>query len=208
MTDNINITDADIASELDEREKLEYFLKENNEWLAARALEEKKKTKKQKRFELEQRFIGRLISESNEMGDIRELISKLSDDYNISWRQFIDKRHKVIWRALETMNLLSIAERKKIIEKEAYADPQTYNKMLDAPEDDLVRGIPGSAADKQFSKKLQEKSSKAIIWFEKELEATDALAIAGGKVYLRELAEIGDKELSNLDDLAKMMKKK
>jgi len=199
-----NITDADLATEIEEKEQIRQSIRESRARAAALALEEKKKPRRKKRLELEQRFIGRLINEANETGDIRFIIAKLTDEYDINWRRFIDRRHRAIWRALETMNLLSIEERKKIIEEEAYANAVS-NNMNDVPGDDLVRGQPGSAAEKTFEKKLQEESTKAITWFERELAAADAFKVVGGKVYLRLIAEIGDREICFPGQLAGMM---
>jgi len=198
------VTDADIADELESRDKAKESLNRAKAAAAVIALENKKKTKRKLRLELEQRFLGRIISESNTAGDIRGLIAMLSDEYGINWRRFIDKRHRALWRALETMNMLTIGERKKIIEEEAYAEPKE-RRPDDMPGDDLVRGEPGSAADKLFLKKLEEKSSKAIIWLERELDAADAFNLVGGKVYLRKTAEIGDMEWSPVYMLAMAM---
>jgi len=204
MKDVKEITDADIAEELELREKTKESLARAKTRAAAVALENKKKPKKKLRLELEQRFLGRMISEANTEGDIRFLIERLSDEYGINWRRFIDKRHRALWRVLETMNMLSISERQRIIEEEAYAKPVEMG-MNDIPEDDLVRGEPGSAADKQFNKKLEAESSKAIIWLERELDAADAFRLIGGKLYLRKIAEIGDKEWSHPSQLAVAM---
>jgi len=202
VTNNASFTDADIALELEERERQELWKKKSKARRAALTLEESKKTKKRRRFELEQRLLGCLISESNEKGDIRAVVEKLSDNYGITWRLFFDNRHKVIWRALESINLLSVEERRKIIEEEIYADPAARGlnmaeREYAATHDDydLIRGIPGSSADNLFLKTLNDKSSQAVIWLERGLEAANAVNLAGGKLYLREIATIGDKEL-------------
>jgi len=209
MTEN-KITDADIAKELEIQELINKSIKAEKELAAARALEEKNKTKKQKRIELEKRFIGRVICEANYKGDIRKYVSKLSADYGINWRRFIDKRHRAIWRALETLNLRSTLERMEIIENEAYDNPKHLplnyseeDRNLDG--DDPVRGQPGSAAWKEFEEKIVNETHKAIIWFERELEAAEAFQLVGGKIYLREIAEIGENEISFPDQLAMMM---
>jgi len=190
MTGQVPISDQELAGELLRQEQFAAAKKEIEERARAEKLEESKKPKKQRRLELEQKFIGRVLTEANKEGDIREFVSKLG----VNWRRFTDKRHRAIWRALETLNLRSIDERKEILTAEAYADARQFNPALDVPGDDLVRGQPGSAADIQFTEKLQEESTKAIIWFERELEATDAIKLLGGRIYLRKIAEIGDTE--------------
>ena len=207
MLDVNSITDNDILNELTAREKAKESLEEAKARSAEAALGNKKKPKKKLRLELEQRFLGRIISESNTEGDIRFLIERLSGEYGINWRRFIDKRHRALWRALETMNMLSISERQKIIEEEEYAKP-SEKRVDDEPCDDLVRGDPGSAADKRYLRKLEEKSSKAVIWLERELEAADAFKLIGGKLYLRKIAEIGDMEWSYPEQLARVMNEK
>jgi len=194
-------TDADIADKIEKHAEIESLKKEAKARAAAKALEEKKKPKKKRRLELEQRFIGRVLSEANEEGDIRECVAKLG----VSWRWFIDKRHRAIWRALEVLDLHSIVERADIITEEAYSNPGPANSMLDAPGDDLVRGESGSAADKQFTAKLKKESSTAVIWFERALEASNAFRLVGGKVYLREIVEIGDFEFDSPEFLAEKL---
>jgi len=184
------MTDSEIVAEQAAQEELKRLRAEE----LAKIEAEKKKPKKQRRLEAEQRFLGRVIREANDKGDIRKVVASL----NVSWRHFIDNRHRVLWRALETFNLLDWRERREIIEKEAYGDsplPGTSNYII---EDDFVRGMPGSAAEKAFAKK-QEESEKAIIWLERELEAADALRLVGGKVYLREITEIGEELFADIN---------
>ena len=157
------------------------------------------KSRKKIRREQEQRFLGAVLSEAYYGGDIREKVER----YAISWRYFIDKRHQALWRALEVLDLHSIDERMDILEKEAYTCAPAAT-LMDAAGDDLVRGEEGSAASKQFRKKLIEEST-GIIWVERELEAAGALALVGGKVYLREIAEIGGAELMRPEELAKRL---
>ena len=144
------------------------------------------------RAELEQKFLGSVIAMADE-GDVRGTAA----GYGISWRQFRDKRHRALWRALETLNLRSIDERMDVLEKEMYADAPKLNPITDGPEDDLVRGQPGSAAARQFKEKLIE-GSGGLSWLERELGAAGALADVGGKVYLRNIANsFGDTLLTS-----------
>jgi len=209
MSDEIIITDNDILEELTAKEETKKSIASAKERASAMALEEKKKPRKQKRFELEKRFLGSIIREANSGINTIKLVSEISAEYGINWRRFIDKRHRAIWRALETMNMLNVIDRREIIEKEAYADAKfTFNPQSDEPGADPVRGQPGSAADKQFEKKLEIESTKAIIWFERELEKANAFRLVGGKLYLREIAAIGDMEICAPYQLAMAMNKK
>ena len=152
------------------------------------------------RAELEQRFLGKMLSEAG-YGDIRGMAGRLG----ISWRQFRDKRHRALWRALEALNLGSIDERMDIIEAEMDAEAAEKVKAdprLIDPETDMAMGEPGSAAMKDFKKRLIEGSSSGLAWLERGLEAAGAFSLAGGKKYLRKLAEIGECELLSAAHLA------
>jgi len=167
----------------------------------------KKKTKKDRlivRVYLEARLIGRIIYEST-YKDAREIIA----GSGIKWRQLYDKKHKVIWRALEKLDLKTLDERMKTIEEEAYADPEAYPAiadMDDVPGWDRVWGFPGSIAAREFKKKLI-KESRGHFWLQRELEKTGALRLAGGKEYLRELEKIGENEIMSIEDLLRDIKK-
>jgi len=208
MTEAVFITDNDILDELTTRESTEELLIEAKECAAKKALEEKKKPKRQKRIELEQRLLGRIIKEANYGNDTKKIIAGISYEFGINWRRFIDKRHRAIWRSLETMDLLNVIDRREIIEKELYADAKsTFNPQSDEPGADPVRGQLGSAADKRFLYELEEKSTKGILWFERELEKADAFRLVGGKLYLREIATIGENEICFPEQLAMAMNK-
>ena len=129
----------------------------------------KKRITVKARVELEKRFLSSILASLDD-GDIRERAAR----YKICWRQFRDKRHRAIWRAIETLNLRSAEERIEVLMKEAG--------------DDEEMGEPGSAARRQFNEMLIERSS-GLAWLERELEAAGACALVGGKKYLRELAE-------------------
>jgi hypothetical protein len=164
----------------------------------------KKKTKKeriQEHIELEARLIGEMIFRSLHE-DVREVIAGTG----IKWRQFYDKRHKVIWRALEKLDLLDVDGRMKIIEEEAYAGAAPANGMNDVPGEDRVRGDPGSAQAKAFTRKLIEESS-GLNWLLRELKKAEALRIAGGKEYLRALEELGENQITGLEELLRDFKK-
>jgi hypothetical protein len=120
------------------------------------------------RVELERQFLSSVLAGADD-GDIREAAAR----YGISWRNFRDKRHRAIWRALEALDLRGVGERMDILLEEAGDDPGM--------------GEPGSAARKRFTDSLVERS-RGLAWLERELEAAGALALAGGKKYLRETA--------------------
>jgi len=149
----------------------------------------RKRLAKKDRIALEARLIGRVLMDAN-YEDVREKVA----GYGINWRSFYDKRHRALWRALETLNLPDTDGRMEIIEAEAYAAPAGANRIDYVAGEDAVRGEAGSAAAKAFTKKLIEESSDGVIWLGRELEAAGALNNVGGKKYLRALAETGEAE--------------
>jgi len=165
----------------------------------------KKKFKTVKaRVELERRLLGKILKWADHMGEyVQEDVRSLGIDFGISWRNFRDKRHRAIWRAFETLDTRDIVERMRIIESEMYAEAalETDPRLID-PEADPVRGLPDSAARKQFEKRLNEGSVNGLAWFERELEAIGGLSVVGGKKYLQEIAEIGECELLSERSLA------
>jgi hypothetical protein len=130
--------------------------------------EPRKPSRAEARAELERQFLSSVLAGADS-GDIREAAA----GHGISWRHFRDRRHRAIWRALEALDLRSHEER--------------VDMLLDEAGGDLDMGEPGSAARKRFVDSLEERSS-GLAWLERELEAAGALALAGGKKYLRETA--------------------
>jgi len=209
------VTDVDIYEELNEQEEtISQEQREKEEW---KQLLKKRKTKKG-RIDIERMFIGKVMYYAGRLGDSCKYVL----DFKISWRKFIDARHKVIWRVLETYDLLSTFEREKIVEGEAYEKvrqglmqgvyyqlqdyggtcvfqetslPVSFlgtelrdNCILDGEERiDIIKGFPGSAAENLYKKYLG-KETVPVKWLDRILESIDALAIAGGKVYLWEIA--------------------
>ena len=185
------MTDNDIATELNEQEDILERRRAVKQELENKKQELLKQTKKQRRLLLEQKFLSTVIAMADE-GDVREKIA----GYGVTWRHFIDKRHRVIFRSLEALDMRSVEERMEIIEKEIYEDAgnETEDDRLSAeidPDWDRVRGIPDSMADKKFKEKLHDRSRGAK-WFERELEAAGVLKLIGGLIYLRELAKIAE----------------
>jgi len=222
MSDNLSneqITDTDIYDEMLEREEaVSREQWEKDEW---NKLLQKRKTKKG-RIDIEKRFIGMVLYYAGRLGDSCRYVA----NFKIGWRNFIDPRHKVIWRTLETIDLLSSAEREKIIEQEAYEKVRqgikkgVYNQLQDyggtyvfeetsLPVSffgtelrdncivdgdeliDIIKGFPGSAAEGLYKKYLKQET-QVINWLERKLEEINGLGIAGGKIYLREVASMKD----------------
>jgi len=152
----------------------------------------KKRITVKARVELERRFLGSIINRYSNRGDIRENVAYLRDHLGISWRNFRDKRHRALWRALEVLDLKSIEERMIVLEKEMYAADEERVKAdprLDSAKE--AWETPGSPAAEDFKKKLIE-GSRGLLWLERELEAAGAFPVVGGKKYLREIAEEGE----------------
>jgi len=145
------------------------------------------------RVELEKRFLSSVMAMLYE-GDFREKIAR----YGITWRSFRDKRHRAIWRAIEALDMRTLDERLEILQAEAYAAAEETDTGTDP-----VFGDPGSAMDKRAKEKLYEGAGD-LAWLERELEAAGALAVVGGKKYLREVAETWAVSLS-ADGFAQML---
>jgi len=192
------------AERKERKERLKKTIAECQEELdalePAPALKWRGKMSKKDRVECERRLIGRIFYELNYnlYGAVRDDTARLG----ISWRLFVDKRHQVIWRSLETLNTKTVGERMDILEEEMLVEAREKDALNKTPmfkDGDttaegvhILKGLPGSAAAKNFRKALIDGSSDGAAWFIRELEAVGALALAGGKMYLRELAENGD----------------
>jgi len=190
-----------VAERKERKERLKKTIAELQEELdtlePAPALKWRGRMSKKDRVECERRLIGRVLCDMNS-GDVRETVVGMG----ISWRRFVDKYHQVIWRAMETLDTHSIEERMDIIEEEMLVEAREKDTLSKAPmfkDGDeteegvhILKGLPGSAAAKEFKKALIDRSSDGVAWFIRGLETAGALALAGGKVYLRELAENGN----------------
>lgn len=165
---------------------------------------------KKDRIDLERRLIGRIFYELK-YGDVRERVAALG----IGWRRFYDDRHKALWRSLETLDTRSEEERTDILKKEMLAEAREKDaglktgeyKTSDVDVDGvhILRGLPGSAADREYGKALVGGASDGIAWFGRELEAAGALPLVGGRAYLRELSEIGEGELLMPESMAEYL---
>jgi hypothetical protein len=100
---------------------------------------------------------------------------------SVTWRQFRDKRHQVIWRALQTLDLTK--------------SPEERLDILIAAE-----GITDFDDPKGLGKKIRD-----VEWFIWELRAAGVLSLAGGQVYIRELVSGWDWRKS-ADSFAKKLK--
>ena len=134
---------------------------------------------KKERTELEKKFLSCLLADS-EFGDIRPLAAGYA---GVGWRDFLDRRHQVIWRAIETLDLMGAEERRD----ELFDEVMDSMRLSSEPKKGapIEPGTPGWA---QFEERLAERSSGRA-WLERQLDAAGALAAAGGKTYLRELFE-------------------
>lgn len=119
----------------------------------------KKRAPRIERGELERCFLSGIIANFG-IGDAREITALFP---GVSWRHFRDGRHRVIWRALSTLDLT-----------------KSFEERLD-----LLIAESGGKGDVE---KLA-KEARPLAWFERELLAAGALSRAGGRAYIRELAE-------------------
>jgi hypothetical protein len=122
--------------------------------------EGKKPSKREVREEAEKRFLSALLDGIFLDGQ-RETTACFP---GVAWRDFRDKRHRVIWRALERLDICpggagDISRRVKVLEEE--------EPGLDSEE--LVK----AAGD--------------CPWLERELAKAGVLSLAGGKAYIRKL---------------------
>jgi hypothetical protein len=124
---------------------------------------QKKETPWAGRKDLEQCFLSAILSSLN-FEDLREITARYE---GVTWRHFRDRRHQVIWRALRTLDL---------------------NKSLEERLDILVAEDGDPKPDVDKIEKLMDQTAP-LAWFERELRASGALGLAGGKVYVRRLAE-------------------
>jgi len=93
-----------------------------------------------------------------------------------TWRRFVDRRHRALWRVLETLDLSQrVGERKRTIIAED--------------------GNPDYYADNLGALRELERRSSDLAWLEHELAAAGVLAAAGGKTYLRQVYRFLDMEL-------------
>jgi hypothetical protein len=109
------------------------------------------------RAEAERRFLSAVLAG---FGELEETVKKFPPGL---WRRFRDRRHQVIWRALEALDL---------------------SKSFEARLDELIEEDGGKTDVEILAKKAEN-----VPYFERELLAADALSAAGGKAYLRRLAE-------------------
>jgi len=143
----------------------------------------KKIRSKKERVEVEKLFLSSVLADIDKK-DLRAAVK----EYAVTWRNFTDRRHQALWRALETINMKDGAERIRIVQDELYAAAEPYNPA-EVPEDyDPVAGAPGTAMRNEYYKKMEYMTSGPA-WLERELEAAGLLHLVGGKVYLRELVE-------------------
>ena len=136
--------------------------------------------KKEERIRLEKEFLGRMLLELRaallDAGTAAP--GPVTGAYpDVTWRDFLDENHRGLWRALETFDLSKGLEARtaELIEE---SDPE----------------VPAGYKDKKEyyadnPRVLKELTNRAlgVDWIERELKASGALALAGGKVCLREI---------------------
>jgi hypothetical protein len=115
------------------------------------------------RKDIEQCFLSAILADLN-FRDLREVTARYE---GVTWRHFRDRRHQVIWRALRTLDL-----------------SKSFEERLDI----LIAEGGDDAPDEKTLERLA-REAQPLAWLERELRAGGALSLAGGKVYLRQLAE-------------------
>lgn len=94
-----------------------------------------------------------------------------------SWRRFLDRRHRALWRALATLDWSQgTEERLDALEAESGKPPEYFAGNLGAGKDLLRRAY-------------------GLAWLERGLAAAGALAAAGGKAYIRKMYGMMDAPL-------------
>jgi hypothetical protein len=109
--------------------------------------------------ETEKCFLSAVIAELDTR-TFREIMEKYP---GITWRGFRDRRHQVIWRALGTLDLSAGLE-------------ERLNLLI---EEDGGKSGAGALIER----------AQSAAWLERELSRAAVIAAAGGKKYIRELAE-------------------
>jgi hypothetical protein len=122
----------------------------------------------QDRVELEQKFLISVLADID-YRDIREIAAGYP---GLSWRHFRDRRHQALWRAITTLDLTTgVEERVDAL-------------IAELPEEDRT-----DLADNLGAMRDLYKQAEGRAWLEHELDAAGALALAGGKAYLREVCD-------------------
>ena len=136
---------------------------------------QKPETRREKRKDLiedERQFLSSLMHHGDYVGpwqeagllSIRQAVGRYA---GAAWRRFLDKRHRALLRAFETLDLAKeISEREEAIKAESGRPADYYIDNLKA-------------------RKELEAQATGIAWLERELAAAGALAACGGKAYLR-----------------------
>ena len=131
--------------------------------------------KKKDRVQLEKEFLSCILLE------LRLLLTKaegsserVTEKYPcLSWRRFIDKRHRALWRALELIDTSkSLKERVNILKAESEHSQEYW--------DDSPAAL----------KRLQGRAFGAA-WIMHELAAFGGLGFSGGKIYIQDIFKTG-----------------
>ena len=135
--------------------------------------------KKKQRIEDEKVFLGAVLAGLS-TGDIA------AGAYSgVGWRDFADKRHQALWRAIQTLDISKDFDgRVAALMAESGREPEYY---YSAPPG-------GGAARRRRRLELEELHRKAsgMNWIERELDAAGALPLVGGKKGMKEICETCD----------------
>jgi hypothetical protein len=119
---------------------------------------------------LEQQFLSSVLADI----DYRDIRETAAGYPGLTWRHFRDRRHQAIWRAITTLDLArSVEERVDAL-------------IAELPEEDRADLADNRGAITDLYKRAEGRA-----WLEHELDAAGALALVGGKTYLREVCEAG-----------------
>ena len=144
-----------------------------------------RREKKKERAQLERQFLNCVIDYMNNYNDLRQVTT---EEFKITWRQFIDRRHQAFWRILQTLDISKPPEeRLDIVIKES-------GEIM---EKDFARG---SARMKEFENQAEVES-----WMFRELKAAGVLPLIGGMVYLQEICASGTGSLIYAKQLAQKL---
>ena len=139
--------------------------------------------KKADLVELEKKFLSSILSNI----DTPQFAAVIARYAEVSWRQFIDKKHQALWRALQTLDLAkSEDERVEILLKERGLAREALVDNLG-----LVKKLSQAAA--------------GCAWLEHELAAAGALSVVGGKMYVRKICPKHQMMDSFMDEFAQRL---
>ena len=120
--------------------------------------------RKKDRVQLEKEFLSSVLADM----DWEDSRGAAARHPGVTWRLFADRRHQAIWRAIQALDLKLPEERLAILMAERGATRE---------------GLDGDPA---LERELR-RQAEGPAWLERALAAAGALALAGGKAYVREV---------------------